>query len=349
MSLAFIVPGRLNQLTGGYLFDRKIVEGLRARGRTVSVVELEGCYPDSDDAARAASARALARLPADSTVVIDGLALPGFTDCLAMEAKRLRLIGFIHHPLSLETGLSPHQVAHYAVLEARLWPLLRGLLCSSAHTARAVIAAGIAEDRVAVATPGTDKPARVTPRAEARALQLLAVGTVTPRKGHLLLIEALASLRAFDWRLICIGSLERDAPTVAALRKAIAAHGLDDRIVLAGEQPSALLEVAYRKADLFVLPSYHEGYGMAYAEALAHGLPIIATTAGAIPDTVPPNACLLVPPGDVIALRTALQRALTDADLRARLAAGAAQAAAALPDWPAAVDRWVAGLDRLAA
>lgn len=349
MSLAFLVPGRLDQLTGGYLFDRKIVEGLRARGRDVSVIELDGRYPAADDTARAAATRALQHLPAGSIAVIDGLALPGFTDCLANEAQRLRLIGFVHHPLSLETGLSPDQVSHYTALEARLWPLLRGLLCSSAHTARAVIAAGIAEHRVAVATPGTDKPAQVTRRAAGRSLQLLAVGTVTPRKGHLLLIEALASLRELDWRLTCIGSLERDPPTVAALRKAIAAHALDDRIVLAGEQSPALLEVAYRKADLFVLPSYHEGYGMAYAEALAHGLPVIATTAGAIPDTVPASASLLVPPGDVAALRTALRSAFTDANLRARLSIGAAQAAAALPDWPTAVDRWITGLDRLAA
>jgi glycosyltransferase involved in cell wall biosynthesis len=349
MSLAFLIPGRLDQLTGGYLFDRKIVEGLRARGRTVSVVELEGRYPDADDTARRASARALQQLPAGSAAVIDGLALPGFSECLAKEAQRLRLVGFIHHPLSLETGLSSAQVAHYASLEARLWPLLRGLLCSSAHTARAVIAAGIAEDRVAVATPGTDKPPQFTRRADGRPLQLLAVGTVTPRKGHLLLIEALASLREHDWRLTCIGSLERDPPTVAALRKAITAHALDDRIVLAGEQPPALLEVAYRKADLFVLPSYHEGYGMAYAEALAHGLPVIATTAGAIPDTVPAEASLLVPPGDLAALQDALRQAFTDAPLRARLSNAAAHAAAALPDWPAAVDRWIAGLDRLAA
>ena len=168
-------------------------------------------------------------------------------------------------------------------------------------------------------------------------LRLLAVGTVTPRKGHLLLIEALADLREFDWRLTCIGSLERDRATAEALRRAIAAKKLGDRVALVGECPPELLTAAYRDADIFVLPSYQEGYGMAYAEALAHGLPIIATTAGAIPDTVPATASLLVPPGDAVALRNALRRMFTDANLRARLAAGAALAAAALPDWPTAV------------
>jgi glycosyltransferase involved in cell wall biosynthesis len=197
--------------------------------------------------------------------------------------------------------------------------------------------------------PGTAKPAITGERHAQGSLRLLAVGAVTPRKGHLLLIDALADLRDFDWRLTCIGSLERDPASAAALRRAIAAHELGARVALMGERPPELLSAAYRDADLFVLPSYHEGYGMAYAEALAHGLPIIATTAGAIPDTVPATASLLVPPGDAAALRDALRRIFTDANLRSRLAAGAALAAAALPDWPAAVRSWAAAFDQVAA
>ena len=177
---------------------------------------------------------------------------------------------------------------------------------------------------------------------------MLTVGTITPRKGHLLLVEALAPLREHDWHLTCIGSLERDPGTAVSLRRAIAAQRLDDRISLAGERPPELLSAAYRDADLFVLPSYHEGYGMACAEALAHGLPVIATTAGAIPDTVPRTASMLVPPGDATALREALQQVLVDERLRLRLSAAAVRAAAALPDWPAAVVKWAAALDRLA-
>ncbi len=349
MALAFLVPGPLDQLTGGYLFDRMIVEGLRAAGRTVNVIELAGRFPAADDLARSAAATALANLPDGSTAVIDGLALPAFADCLAAEARRLQLIGFIHHPLSRETGLLA-DVAHvYAVLEARLWPLLRGVICPSAHTARAVKAIGVAADRIEIVMPGTAKPAMLRAAKSAGPLALLAVGTVTPRKGHVLLINALASLRDLDWRLICIGSLERDTATVAALRHAIAAQNLGDRIALAGECAPASLSAAYRSADVFVLPSYEEGYGMVYAEALAHGLPVIATTAGAIPDTVSADASLLVPPGDTAALCDALRRAMTDANLRARLAAGAALAAATLPDWPTAVTRWANALDRLAA
>jgi glycosyltransferase involved in cell wall biosynthesis len=174
------------------------------------------------------------------------------------------------------------------------------------------------------------------------------VGSITPRKGHLLLVEALAGLRDYRWRLKCIGSTERDPGTAAALRRAIATQGLDDRISLAGERPPELLSAAYRDADIFVLPSYHEGYGMVYAEALAHGLPVVATTAGAIPDTVPEAAALLLPPGDAAALREALRQLFADGRLRGRLAAEATRAAAALPDWPTAAGRFAAALDQLA-
>ena len=348
-ALAFLVPGRLEQLTGGYIYDRKVVEGLRARGWTVSVAELAGRFPEADASARTSAAAALAGLPTGALAVVDGLALPGFADCLPAQSRRLRLVGLIHHPLAAETGLSPDLVRHYAALEARLWPQLHGLVCASAHTARQVVACGIAAQRVAVVSPGTDKPAGAAAPRDAGALRLLAVGTVTPRKGHLLLVAALSGLRDFDWRLTCIGSLERDPAAVAALRRAIEASGLGDRIALLGEQPPAQLDEAFRRADLFALPSYHEGYGMAFAEALAHGLPVIATTAGAIPDTVPPEASLLVPPGDARALEGALRRVFTDASLRASLAAGAARSATALPDWPQVVDRWIDVLDRFAA
>lgn len=346
-----VVPGALDQFTGGYLFDRRVVDGLRAAGRSVRVVELPGCYPDADAQTRAAAAEALQALPGESVAVIDGLALPGFADCLDAQARRLRLLGFIHHPLSLETGIAPTLARRMEATERRLWPMLRGLLCPSAHTARCIADAGIDRARIEIVPPGNDRPVYDRPPAgghDTSALRLLMVGSVVPRKGHLSLVDALAGLKHLPWRLTCIGSLERDTAAVVALRAAIEHHGLGDRVDLAGERPPAALADAWHDADVFVLPSSHEGYGMAYAEAMAHGLPVIGTTAGAIPDTVPGTAGLLVAPGDVAALREALHRMLVDPPLRRHLAAGARQAAAALPDWPAAVRRWAEAADRLA-
>lgn len=347
MALGFVVPGRLDQLTGGYLYDRHVVDGLRQQGRAVDVLELPGRYPEADAGTREAAAEALDRQPDGRTVIIDGLALPGLVDSLPRHARRLRLVGFIHHPLSLETGLSPAGARHYAELEAALWPQLTGAICPSEHSARAVRASGLPANRVAVVAPGTPKPANTHRPASDGPWQLLAVATITPRKGHRLLIDALAPLRDLSWQLTCIGSLARDVAEAQALRQCITDHGLQDRVALLGEQPAERVAQAYARAHAFVLPSYHEGYGMVFAEALAHGLPVISTTAGAIADTVPAAASLLVPPGDEAALREALRWLLTDAALRARLTAGALEAADALPGWDTAVARWAAALDQV--
>ncbi len=164
-----------------------------------------------------------------------------------------------------------------------------------------------------------------------------------------MLIAALAALGDRQWHLHLIGTLTRDPAETTALRDAIAAHGLGARVTLAGEWPQERLDAAYAAADVFVLASFHEGYGMAFAEALAHGLPIVATTGGAIAETVPESAGLLVPPGDAAALAGALARLIDDPSLRARLAAGAAAAGSALPDWDTAVTTWIASVRRLLA
>ncbi len=348
--LAVLVPGPLDQLTGGYLFDRHVVDGLRDAGRRVDVVELAGRFPDADDVARDAARAALAALPDGAAVVIDGLALPGFAACLDRESKRLGIIIFVHHPLADETGLSETERKRVATLEAHLLLLARGVLCPSESTARLVAAYGVPRARLAVTPPGTPRPPRLPRRRPSRArLELLCVASVTARKGHLLLVEALTPLADRDWHCRCIGSLTRDPATASALRYEIGRRGLKGRFTFTGEWPPARLASAYAAADGFVLPSYHEGYGMALAEALVHGVPVISTTAGAIPETVPASAGLLVPPGDGAALGAALARFLEEPKLRATLAAGARAAGARLPDWPRAVADWAAALDRLLA
>jgi glycosyltransferase involved in cell wall biosynthesis len=339
--LALIVPGPIDQVTGGYLFARHIVEELRARGDDVAVIELAGAFPDADATAHDAAARALAALPNGAIAVIDGLGLLGFDACLARETLRLKLIGFIHHALADETGSELDRIAYFRDAERRLLPLLRGAVCPSRNTAEVLIGYGVAEDRIAITPPGTAKPVAARPRdAFRRPLQLLAVATVTPRKGHRVLIEALAGIDRAAWRLDCIGSLTRDLDCVAELRALIARHRLEENVRLLGERRPEQLPRAYDDADLFVLPSYLEGYGMAFAEALSYGLPIIATTGGAIPYTVPERAGLLVPPGEVAALHDALARAISDRALLARLSDGAQRAGAGLPDWRQAGGQW---------
>jgi glycosyltransferase involved in cell wall biosynthesis len=338
--IAFVVPGPLDQLTGGYLFERHIVEGLRARGRRVRVIELSTRDPD-------AGRSTLDSLPEDTSTVIDGLALGYLGDTVMLQARRLRLVAFVHGPLALETGLSPAAAQRAMLFEARLLSRVRGVICPSRKTAAAVEDYGISPERIAVVSPGTARPARPLGRWRRRVRALLCVANLVPRKGHTLLVEALSRIRDLDWSLTCIGSLDRDPATARSVRRKIAATGLGRRITLAGERLPQQVARAYREADAFVLPSFHEGYGMAYAEAMVHGLPVIATTAGAIPETVPGDAGLLVPPGDPGALARALRRVIAEPTFAAGLAAGSRAAGSSLPGWPQAAKTWEMAFDHL--
>jgi glycosyltransferase involved in cell wall biosynthesis len=345
----FVVPGRLDQITGGYLYDRRVVEGMRAHGIPVAVHELAGRFPDADRTARDAAAALLGGLPDGARLCIDGLALPGFDNALAEHADRLAVVAMVHHPLALETGLAAAERDRYAALEARLLRLCRGAICPSATSAAAVAAYGMAAARIAIVPPGLDRPDRPSvPRGD-RPVRLLSVGTVTPRKGHGLLVEALRDVVAPPWHLTIIGSLERDPVTVLELRRTIDRTGLGDQIILAGEYPPERLRNAYADSDLFVLPSWHEGYGMVFAEAMIRGLPILATTGGAIPETVPETAGILVPPGDRGRLTAALSRLIGDDALRRSLGRGARAATAGLPNWDQTSRDFAAALESFAA
>lgn len=348
--IVFAVPGDLNQLTGGYIFDRRVVEGLRERGRRVDVVELQGRFPEADSQAREAARALLGALSPDETLVIDGLALPAFESALLSRVDA-SVIGFVHHPLSLETGLRDEQVTHYERLEAELWQALDGIICASPSSARAVIGAGVYADRVLVASPGVAlpdyPPVRLQQTLLERPVRLLCVATLTARKGHRVLIDALSRLAELDWVLDCYGSLERDRETVLAVRRAIDKYGLGPKVSLHGEQPESILDEAWRHADVFVLPSLHEGYGMVLTEAIAHGLPVVSTRAGAIPETVPAAASLLVAPGNIEALSAALSRVIEDTHERQRLTEAALAARNTLASWSFAIERWGEALDSL--
>jgi glycosyltransferase involved in cell wall biosynthesis len=343
--LHLVLPGALDQKTGGYLYDARIVAGLRARGIQVHVHSLPGTYPLVDQEAIFEADRVLAGLPDGALVVIDGLALPGVAGSLMVENHRLRLVALVHHPLSLELGLSEAQARTLKLIEQGSLARVQRIVVTSPATAETLLADfHVTRSRLGVVEPGTDRPEASAAGSGTDELNLLCVATVTPRKGHLILVEALSRLTDLPWRLICIGSITRDPVATAAVQDAIARHGLTGRIALMDEIEPAALQSQYHAADVFVLPSYYEGYGMALAEALSHGLPIVSSNAGAIPTTVPADAGILVPPGDAAALAAALRRVLTDAGLRSSLTAAARAAASALPTWEDAADRFAAEL-----
>jgi glycosyltransferase involved in cell wall biosynthesis len=337
----FVVPGPLDQRTGGYIYDRRIVDGLRALGWTVQVNELPGRFPEADEIARAAATDVIAKMAPGALVVIDGLALAAF----AALGDRLPRpwVALVHHPLALETGLSPAEARTLAETERRLLARAARVIVTSPGTRRDVAAYDVAGARIGVVCPGTD-PAPLARGGPGPGLALLCVASLTPRKGHLVLLEALGELTDLEWHLTCVGSVERDPACAQAIAAALDRLGLRERVRLVGERAEADLAPFYDRADVFVLASYHEGYGMVLTEALARGLPVIATRAGAIPDTVPADAGLLVPPGDPQALAAALRQVMTEAGLRPRLIAGARAARRDLPGWNDAARAFAAEL-----
>jgi glycosyltransferase involved in cell wall biosynthesis len=343
-ALHLLVPGRLDQRTGGYLYDARMVAGLRATGWRVDVHELPGRFPDVDPTTCQQAETRLARIPDGALCVIDGLAMPGVAGVLWAERMRLRIVHLIHHPLSRETGVDPAIVPAVENLERAAFAMARRIIVTSPFTAATLAAEfGVAPDRIGTVVPGTD-PRPAARGSGAATPTLVCVGTLTQRKGHRILLDALATIADLPWRLVCAGSADRDPATGAAVRARIADLGLGERVDLAGEVDAATLEALYDRADLFVLPSFYEGYGMAVAEAIARGLPTVTTTGGALAVSVPEGAAVQVPPGDAGALAAALRPLLADPSAREALAARALVAASTLPTWDFQVAAFAAEL-----
>lgn len=346
--LTLIVAGDPDQLTGGYLYDARIAAALRARGQAVEVVGLEGGFPLPDERARRSMDRALAALPDGARVVIDGLAMGGLPEVVAPHADRLAIIALVHHPLADEIGLDEASRRQLFDSESRALALARRIIVTSPWTARGLDRFGVAASRLTVVEPGV-APAPLAASAldleSPGPRRLLCVATLIPRKGHDVLLAALSGLMEHDWTLEVVGSHLRDPDHASRLFAAARYHGLEERILWAGERDAAGLAAAYHRAELFVLPSRYEGYGMVVTEALARGLPVITTTGGALVDTLPPDAGLAVPPADAVALGEALGAWLDDAELRRRLRRGAREARHGLSDWQQAGDRFLDALE----
>jgi glycosyltransferase involved in cell wall biosynthesis len=310
--------------SGGNGYDRRVCAGLTGRGWTVREHPVYGAWPRPSPAERAGLARALSALPDGALVLLDGLVAAAVPEALVPQAGRLRLAVLVHMPLA--TGVEGEALA-----------TARAVIATSPWTRHRLLDRyELPAERVSVATPGVD-PAPLVPGSPA-GTRLLCVAAVAPHKGHDVLAEALAKLAGEEWTCVCVGSLGRDRDFVAGLRRQIEGYGLADRIDLAGPRTESALDAAYAAADLLVLASHGETYGMVVTEALARGIPVVATAVGGLPDALgrAPDGSLpglLVAPGDPAALAGALRRWLSASDLRERLRASARARRATLTGW----------------
>jgi len=341
----FVVPGSIETRTGGYEYDRRMRDGLRARGWTIDVRELSAAFPFPSPGDLAQAAAVLRSIPSGATVVVDGLAYGAMPDLAAIEAARLRLIALVHMPLAHDASLAPPTAARLEAFERRALASASRVIVTSRSMPPVLAGYGVSRDRIVVVEPGTDRTPIARGSANPSEVHLVSVASVTRGKGHDLLIEALAAIPQQNWTLTCAGSHDRDPEFVSRLKALIGERGLSRRVSLTGALDGAALNGVYDSADVFVLATLGETYGMAVAEALARGLPVVSTTTGAIPDLVGTDGGLLVPPGDVPALASALTAMLADARLRIRLAAGARAVRGRLPTWDDAAGKMSAALD----
>jgi len=333
--LVFAAPGDLATPTGGFAYDRRMIAELRDLGWRPEFMNLGDGFPYPDALTRAAALAQLSDVPKGRPIVIDGLALGVLPEAAERLSASHPLIALVHHPLALETGTTAEQAEMLRQSERAALSYVRAVVANSPLTARTLVSDyAVPEARITVAPPGTDRPVMRRNTAASHApVALLAVGAVVPRKGYDVLIQALAELGDLSWHLTIVGDCRRDLATAARLLSDIEHCRLGAKITIEDAVPAQRLAALYASSALFVLPSRYEGFGMAYAEAIAHGLPVIGTTGGAIPDTVPATAGILVPPGDAASLAAALRRLIADPAERERLAAGARVAAAQLPTW----------------
>ncbi|WP_189857677.1 glycosyltransferase family 4 protein [Streptomyces poonensis] len=349
-SLHFVMPGGVDdpaRPSGGNAYDRRICLDLPGFGWQVRRHTVDGDWPRPAAAARAELARVLRELPDGAVVLLDGLVACGVPEIVVPEAGRLSLAVLVHLPLGDETGLAPGVAAGLDAAERTVLRAVPAVIATSDWAVRRLVSHhGLAPERVHVAAPGAD----IAPLASGTdgVSRLLCVAAVTPRKGQHRLVKALAAVADLPWSCALVGGLGQDPAYVEHIRSLIAEFRLEDRLHLAGPRTGADLDASYAAADLMVLTSYAETYGMAVTEALARGIPVLATDVGGLPEAVgraPDGGVpgILVPPEDPAAIAAELRGWFGEADVRRRLKAAARGRRAALDGW-AATARSLAGV-----
>jgi len=321
--------------SGGNVYDRRVCQGLAVDDWSVHEYAVPGRWPRPDQAARATLARVLGGIPDNALVLLDGLVASAVPEVLGAETGRLRLVVLVHLPLGADPsgdGDPDVRARERAALSAAT-----AVVATSGWARRWLLDRyALPVDRVHVVEPGADI-ADVAP-GTTRGGELLCVGAVTAVKGYDVLVAALAGVQDRAWHCVCVGSLDLDPGFVGRVRGQAEDAGIVDRVRFVGPLTGTELEQVYAEADLLVLASRAETYGMVVTEALAHGLPVVATNVGGVsealgraPDGSRPG--LLVRPGDPPAFAAALRSWLDDPDRRELLRRAAQARRPTLSGW----------------
>jgi glycosyltransferase involved in cell wall biosynthesis len=318
--------------SGGNTYDRHLRRELGAQGWSADERAVAGFWDRPDRTSFAALEATLRQIPDDAVVLLDGLIASTAPEVLVAQASRLRLVVLVHMPLGHRPSDDDARARERAALAAAT-----AIVTTSAWTRRLLLDLyDLPPQRVGVARPGVEAAAQA-PGTEAGEA-LICVGAVSFDKGHDILLEALESIAALSWHCTCVGRLDRDPAFVEGIRRRPPAGGASERVSFPGPRSEAGLDRDYASADLLVSASRAETYGMVVTEALARGLPVVATEVGGLAEALGEDAAgrrpgLLIAPEDPAALADALRAWLGDAALRARLRRAARERRRSLPAW----------------
>lgn len=328
--VAFAIPGDIETVTGGYIYERRLLLGLRDQGRDVWHLQLPASFPDPSPQDMATAICQLKDVPQNRILILDGLVF-GAIETTGLAQVKAPVLAMIHHPLALETGLTPRRRDKLYRTERDNLRLARHVLVPSPHTRNVLVESyGVSPDRITIARPGINKPS-VT-RAPTSPPLILSVGILHPRKGHDILIESLSRIDDLNWRAVIVGNAWHKKYAAELARK-ISDSRLAARISLAGQVSDGELQNLFGQASIFALATRFEGYGMVFDEALSYGLPIVTCATGAVPETVPSDAGILVPPENSTAFADALRHLLESPGKCDQLARASAKHATSLQLW----------------
>ena len=340
-------PGQLTTKTGGYYYLSRILEELPKVGWSGSPLSLGSGFPTPSSEVLANATNLVRSTPRGTPILADCLAWGIMQECAQQLASTHKIIPLVHHPLCLESGLSPAESKILFNNEQSVLAFSQNIITTSPATSKCLQELfHIPKSKITVAIPGID-PVEPSRSRDNGIIRLISVGSLTPRKGHDRLIETLSLLKHLPWHLDIVGELTLDPYYAYSVFKQVSEFGLTNRITLHGALERSSLQTLYIQSDIFVLATLYEGYGMAFAEAMIRGIPIVTTGDGAVSSTVPKQAGIVVESNDLSEFLSAISTLITCPKLREKYRKGAIKAGQNLPSWKDTAEKISAVLDSI--
>ncbi|MGM7776813.1 glycosyltransferase family 4 protein [Arthrobacter sp. KNU-44] len=322
VKIRMILPANVRHRSGGNIYNARLAEALQGLGAEVSVCKLDGGWPSGSAADRRSFAAALAG-EGQAIYIVDGLIASGApTEIETATAAGRRVWVLLHMPPSGED-----------LLETRALCAATGLLCTGSRTAEAARSLGLGNVHLAI--PGVDRPTRTGPRSAAAAPHFIMVGALLPNKDQILFVDALARIKELAWTAALVGSTKADPSYAAAVQERILRNGLEKRVETTDELSGPALEEQWNRADLSMLISHSESFGMVVQESLAYGIPVVVRKGTGAVEALGAHGA-----GEAIdlsagigSLEKFLRRWLGDPALRVRWQSAAEAASSVLPRW----------------